>query len=345
MNNLKETLNYHKLNNPKSPVMHIFYLFLASLLAFSAYAQKVEVFEKAGKPEFKPKGKNGMIAQGYGYVILHNGDSVKGPLKVEMEGNTITEYVIRSGKDKHTYSDKDVQSHGFYSYNIFIYDTKLPGNPKFYPGYIVTSQGVKLQGRVAIMTVMGSEWKFFPKKIYFIPANGKMATSMTHGDLLEVGQTNKDGTFIFDAFGNGYLKRIVDGKFRLYYNPDPNLIKQPLFYNKLNSFDSAQVNALQKQIVQSIREERSLNEGIRSGKDVSTDIAQVQTEITEQEYFLIDTRTGKIHQLKETSFKPILETYYAACPAFTALSAEAKEELMNYRKMELNIAWYNDHCK
>ncbi len=317
------------------------------LMLSSASAQIVEVFEKANKPEFLPRGKNKVMAHGFGYVVLNKGDSLKGALKIEKKNNVITGYSIKSRNQKFIYKAGDIKSYDFYPYRIFPYDPLLPGNPKFHPGYVITNSGVKINGMVAVMIVMGTEWLFFPKKIYFIPANAEMAFSMAGGDLLEVGQTHKEGISVYDAFGDGYLERIVSGPLRLSYNPNPNLITRPLFHNQSTVADSAQINAMQKLVEENFNEGKPLYEAIRSGKDISAsvDIITVNTEIIEQQYFLTDTRSGKITLIREETFKNILEPIYSTCPAYSNLQKDAREALFNYKKIEESIKWYNANCK
>ena len=326
---------------------HSALVFLSFFMISMASAQKVDVFEKASKPEFLHWGKNTVMAQGYGYVILNNGDTLKGTLKVEKKNNTITEYSIKTRKQRFNYAPGEVKSYAFYPYRIFPYDPFLPGNPKFHPGYVITMTGVKIIGQVAVMTVMGTDWLFFPKRIYFIPANAEIASSMAGGELLEVGQTNKDGVSIYDTFGDGYLERIVSGTLRLSYNPNPKLITRPLFYHTSKLPDSIQIKAMQKFVEENINEGKPLNEAIRSGKDVSgiIDVIPVNTEVIEPQYFLKDTRTGKITLLHKETFKGILEPIFSACPGYAKLSGEILEDLYEYNEIEESVKWFNANCK
>jgi hypothetical protein len=324
-----------------------FLLFLLCfLLVTIVSAQKVEVFEKSSKPEFQEWGKNTMMAQGYGFVKLIGGDTLKGTLKIEKKNNVISEYTIKSKTEKSTYTPAAVKSYGFYPYKVFTYDPQLPGNPNFHSGYVITISGVKINGMVAIMTGMDTEWSFFPKRIYFIPDKAEIASSMTGGELLEVGQINKGEISIFDAFGDGYLQRIVSGHLHLYYNPNPHLITKPLFYNKSTIVDSAQIKAMQKFVEESINEGKPLNEGIR-GKDspVSADMILVNTEVIDKAYFLKNTHDGKIYMIREDNFKNIFHSIISSCTTYQGMSQEARENLYNYKKIEEAIIWYNFNCK
>ena len=145
-----------------------------------ASAQKVEVFEKAQPPEFQARSKTAQVAHGYGFIKLNSGDTLKGTLKVEKINNAILTYSIKSKKKRYIYTPKDVSSYGFYPYHVFTYDQNMPGNPNFYPGYVITYAGLKINGQVAVMNVIGTEWSFFPKKIYFIPDKTDIALSLIH---------------------------------------------------------------------------------------------------------------------------------------------------------------------
>ena len=323
-------------------------LFISFLMVSIASAQKVEVFEKAQKPEFQAHGKNAQVAQGYGYIRLNSGDTLKGALKVEKKDNLVSSYSIKSKKKRYDYTYRDVSSYGFYPYHVFTYDPQIPGNPNFYPGYVITHAGVKINGQVAIMNVIGTEWTFFPKKIYFIPDKTDIASSVKGGDLLVISQKVKGENLIFDAFDDGYLQRIVSGTLRLSYNPNPKGITQPLFYEQLSELDTARINALHRYVEESINEGKPLGEVIRSsGKDtpVSAGMSVGSTELIEKAYFLKDTRTGKIYMLNEENFKSILESLYSKCLNTSVSKTTNKEDLYNFKKIEESISWFNANCK
>ncbi|HRI79462.1 MAG TPA: hypothetical protein PLR06_08000 [Cyclobacteriaceae bacterium] len=320
--------------------------FIPFLMVTIVSAQKVEVFERAQRPEFQNRGKNTQIAHGYGFIKLNSGDTVKGALKIEKEGDLIISFNIKSRKQRFNYTPGDVKAYGFYPYRVFIYDPLIPGNPNFYPGYVITNSGVSITGQVAVLNVMGTEWRFFPKKIYFIPDKTDFASSMGGGDLLEVGQKLKKDFLIFDAFGDGYLQRIVSGTLRLSYNPDPKVITQPLFYDASIVQDSAKMKALQHFIEEGINEGKPLGEVIR-GKDspVSADMSLANAELIEKTYFLKDTRSGKIYMLNEANFRSVVEPLYSQCPNTANASTKGKTDLYNYRKVEESVLWFNANCK
>ena len=155
-----------------------------------------------------------------GTVNLTDGTIVKGKITFFKKKDTFTRVKVNTGEEKKEIAAEQIAS---ISLDPIINERVYPNNFKnqeknFQSGYIVLPTGERLKGSVAQLRDF-SDYDFFIYNVAFLPEGSTVASVFKGGRLIEFGQQIDGVLTVWDGYADGYVFRLVDGRFRLSRNP------------------------------------------------------------------------------------------------------------------------------
>jgi hypothetical protein len=234
-----------------------------------------------------------------GTVTLTDGTEVKGKITFfrKKEETKILRVKVNTGEEKREIDASQIKS---IALDPLLFEKKYPNNYKspeknFQPGYIILPTGEKIKGKVAQFRDF-SDYDFFVYNIGFLPEGSEVASIFRGGRLAEFGQEINGTMQIWDGYVDGYLLRMVDGRFRLSRNPYSKTQNDFFTSVKNHVADSLVKDAAQRALVRSMKDGKSLNESIENAANSGAVVSEVlgSVEINKKEYLIFDTRTGNV---------------------------------------------------
>ena len=275
-----------------------------------------------------------------GTVKLKDGSSVKGKITLFKKKGVFERVKVKTESDKVEIEAARISE---VVLDPKIYEVKYPNdfkNPEknFQPGYIILTNGEKLSGSVAQKRDF-SDYDFFVYTIMFRPEGTEVASTISGGKLSEFGQTI-DGTIrIWDGYADGYLLRMVDGRYRMSRNPYSKT--QNEFFTSLKNHvgDSLAKQAAGKTLAKSLQSGSNINESVENAANAAASVTEVmgQLQINKKEYLIFDTRDNSVTSINKDSFKEITKKLGDAC----GMSTEGH----SWDRMEDFVRALNASCK
>ncbi len=318
------------------------------LIATASYAQIIVrdvvpvEFDKIQYPNLM--GKTYSSANYNGSLKLVDGSTLKGKLTFFKKDEKLIRVKINTGEEK-----KEVEASQVASIQLDpnIYEKKHPNNFKnaeknFQEGYIILPNGVQLKGKVAQNKDLG-DYDFFIYSVLFLPEGTTVASVFRSGKLAEFGQSVNNQLQIWDGYADGFLLRMVDGRYRVSRNPY-STTKNEFFTSVINhAGDSLAKRAAQKTLQKSFENSKNLNESIENAANAGEAVSEVfgGIEITKKEYLVFDTKSNTVKAVNKDSYKEYSRTLASTCPE---LSPSNSKELFDWDKIEEFFQLVNEKC-
>jgi len=226
---------------------------------------------------------------------------------------------------------------------IASYDPGVIGSPKFRPGEVTLRDGTVLKGTVALLNT-AADWEFVKQVALVIPEGESAAIFVGQEDALLIRQEQKDGTDIYDRYGNGYLRRLVSGRMRLSYNPAAGTSRPLSDFVPAGVLNNLSGALGREAVIAALRDGKTVGESLGAGKSLGSAVSDAlgSIEITEKEYLLYDEQSGTLTAITKASHGPAMERMFAACPA--ADPKQVKALARNYGKIAEAVTYYNSVC-
>lgn len=274
-----------------------------------------------------------------GTVTLIDGTEVKGKITFfrKKEETNLLRVKVNTGEEK-----KEIQAAQIKSIALdpLLFEKKYPNNYKnpeknFQPGYVILPTGEKLTGKVAQFRDF-SDYDFFVYNIGFLPEGSEVASIFRGGRLAEFGQEINGVMQVWDGYVDGYLFRMVDGRFRLSRNPYSKTQNEFFTSVKNNIADSLAKDAAQRAFVRSIKDGQSMNESIENAANSGAVVSEVlgSVEINKKEYLIFDTRSGTVTAINKDNLPQHAQRLNAGCGSSAAAAWDKMEDFVR----QLNIA-------
>jgi hypothetical protein len=137
---------------------------------------------------------------------------------------------------------------------------------------------------------------------------------------------------------DGYLLRMVDGKFRLSRNPYSKTKNEFFTSVKNNLADSLAKDATQRTLVRSLKDGKNLNESMENAANSGAVVSEVlgSIEINKKEFLIFDTRSGTAIAVNKDNLQRYVQALNSGCG--TSIPA-------TWDKMEDFIRQLNAACK
>jgi hypothetical protein len=276
-----------------------------------------------------------------GTITLTDGSEVKGKITFfrKKEETNVLRVKVNTGEEK-----KEIQATEIRSIQLdpLLFEKKYPNNYKnqeknFQPGYIILPTGEKLIGKVAQFRDF-SDYDFFVYNIGFLPDGSEVASIFRGGRLAEFGQEVNGTMQVWDGYVDGYLLRMVDGRYRLSRNPYSKTKNEFFTSVKNNIADSLAKDAAQRALVRSLKDGQNLNQSMENAANSGAMVSEVlgSVEINKREYLIFDTRSGTAIAVNKDNLQQHAQDLNAACGT-SAIAA--------WDKIEDFIRQLNAACK
>lgn len=268
-----------------------------------------------------------------GTVTLTDGTEVKGKITFfrKKDETKILKVKVNTGEEKKEIEASQIKS---ITLDPLLFEKKYPNNFKnpeknFQPGYVVLPTGEKLMGKVAQFRDF-SDYDFFVYNIGFLPDGSEVASIFRGGRLAEFGQQIDGKMNIWDGYVDGYLLRMVDGRFRLSRNPYSKTQNEFFTAVKNNLADSLAKDASQRALVRSLKNGQNINESMENAANAGAVVSEVLggIEINKKEYLIFDTRTGTVTALNKDNLQQQASALMAGCKTSATLSWDAIEDFV-----------------
>jgi len=137
---------------------------------------------------------------------------------------------------------------------------------------------------------------------------------------------------------DGYLLRMVDGKFRLSRNPYSKTKNEFFTSVKNNLADSLAKDATQRTLARSLKDGKNLNESMENAANSGAVVSEVlgSIEINKKEFLIFDTRSGTAIAVNKDNLQRYVQALNSGCG--TSIPA-------TWDKMEDFIRQLNAACK
>lgn len=268
-----------------------------------------------------------------GTITMTDETEVKGKITFfRKKGETqILRVKVNTGEEKREIEAVQIKS---IALDPLLFEKKYPNNFKkpeknFQPGYVILPTGEKLVGKVAQFRDF-SDYDFFVYDIGFLPEGSEVASIFRGGRLAEFGQQIDGKMTIWDGYVDGYLLRMIDGRFRLSRNPYSKT-KNEFFTSVKNQLaDSLAKDAAQRALVRSMKDGKNLNESMENAANSGQVVSEVlgSVEINKKEYLVFDTRTGTITVLNKDNVHQQAGVLVAACKTSATVSWDGIEDFI-----------------
>lgn len=272
-----------------------------------------------------------------GTITLADGTTVKGKITLFKKKNEFSKAKVKTDDEKLEFEASQI---GSIKLDDKVYLKKYPNdykNPEknFQPGYIVLPGGDRLEGKVAQLKDF-SDYDFFIYTVLFLPKGGEVASSFKGGLLSEFGQQVNESLQIWDGYADGYVLRIVDGRYRLCRNPYSKTKNEFFTSLKNQATDSLSKEAARAALVSSIKNGKDFNESIENAANAGAVVSEVfgNVEINRKEYLIFDTLNKSISTVNKDTFKE-----YAA-----KLGGKCSVPVVSWDKIEEFIRSVNSQC-
>lgn len=274
-----------------------------------------------------------------GTVTLTDGTEVKGKITFFKKKGEFERVKVNTGEEKKEILTAQIKS---IALDPLLFEKKYPNNFKnpeknFQPGYVILPNGEKLIGKVAQFRDF-SDYDFFVYNIGFLPEGSEVASIFKGGRLAEFGQQIDGKMNIWDGYVDGYLLRMVDGRFRLSRNPYSKTKNEFFTSVKNNLADSLAKDAAQRALVRSLKDGQSINQSMENAANSGAMVSEVlgSVEINKKEYLIFDTQTGMAIAVNKDNLESYVQSLNAGCG--TSIPAM-------WDKMEDFIRQLNAACK
>lgn len=276
-----------------------------------------------------------------GTIILTDGSEVKGKITFfkKKDEADLLRVKVNTGEEK-----KEIQAAQIKSIALdpLLFEKKYPNNYKspeknFQPGYVILPTGEKLTGKVAQFRDF-SDYDFFVYNIGFLPDGSEVASIFKGGRLAEFGQEINGKINVWDGYVDGYLLRMVDGRFRLSRNPYSKTKNEFFTSVKNNIADSLAKDAAQQALVRSLKDGQNINQSMENAANSGAMVSEVlgSVEINKKEYLIFDTRSGTVTSVNKDNLQQHVQNLNAGC----GISASA-----TWDKIEDFVRQLNAACK
>jgi hypothetical protein len=251
-----------------------------------------------------------------GTVHLIDGSMIKGKITLFKKKDVLTRVKVNTGEEKKEITAEQITS---IVLDAIVNERVYPNNFKnpernFQSGYIVLPTGEKLKGSVAQLRDF-SDYDFFIYNVAFLPEGSTVASVFKGGRLVEFGQ-QIDGTLnIWDGYADGYVFRLVDGRFRLSRNPYSKT-KNEFFTGVKNQLtDSLSKQAMGQTLTSGLENGQNLNEAIENAANVGSVVKEVLggVEINKKEYLIFDTLSKSVVAVNKSNLKDEIQRIKLAC--------------------------------
>lgn len=281
-----------------------------------------------------------------GLLKLTDGSTLNGKLTFFKKDEKLVRVKVNTGEEK-----KEVEASQIASIHLDpnIYEKKHPNNYKnieknFQEGYIMLPNGVQLNGKVAQNKDLG-DYDFFIYSVLFLPEGTSVASVFRSGKLAEFGQTMNGKLQIWDGYADGFLLRIVDGRYRVSRNPY-STTKNEFFTSVINhAGDSLAKQVAQKALQKSFESGKNINESIENAANTSQAVSEVfgGIEISKKEYLIFDTKANTVKTVNKDSYKEYARSLTFVCPE-QFQSATNPKELLDWNMIEDFFRLVNEKC-
>jgi hypothetical protein len=258
-----------------------------------------------------------------GTVKLKDGSSVSGKITMFKKKDVFDRVKVNTGEEKKEIEAAQIES---IVLDPKVYEIKHPNNYKnaeknFQPGYILLANGVRLDGKVAQVRDL-SDYDFFIYAVQFLPEGSTTASTFGNGKLTEFAQTIEGTTKTWDGYADGYLVRMVDGKYRLSRNPYSKTKNEFFTSLKNQATDSLAKDAAKRALVKSLKDGNNVNESIENASNAGAVVGETlgQIEINKKEYLIFNVSTGAVTVFNKDKFKTQAASFAANCPAALSVS-------------------------
>lgn len=225
-----------------------------------------------------------------------------------------------------------------------FYDSRVIGYPRFFPGYIITLDGEKVEGRIALFNNQTADWAFVKKCMLIIPDGEEEAQYLGGNAVALIQQQQKKETVYYDLYEGGYLERLVSGKLRLSYNPNANTSRKISEFVSQSFIDSLRANTARKSVKESLNDGKSMQESIQVAalKDELINIGAA-VEIVDKEYLLYDEQNATTLLITKSNYEQAIQQELGGCPSMDekTIIGYAKK----YDKIVDAFMEYNEKCK
>lgn len=277
-----------------------------------------------------------------GKVQLTDGSFVNGKITFFKKKGVFERVKVNTGDQKQEIQASQISA---ITLDPLINERVYPNNFKnpeknFQPGYIVLPTGVKLNGKIAQLRDF-SDYDFFIYSVAFLPEGaGTVASYFKGGKLSEFGQEINGTLNVWDGYADGYLLRMVDGRFRLSRNPYSKTKNEFFTALKSQATDSLTKGAMQSALTRSLKDGNDLNESIENAANLGSGIQEVlgSVEINKKEYLIFDTKSSKVITVNKDNLYTTLGDLASSC------GLTASKDQMSWDKTPDFIRLLNTKC-
>ncbi len=281
-----------------------------------------------------------------GTVMLKDGTVLKGNIVCFKKSEKLTKVKVNTESGRQEADASLIQSVKF---DPTITEQKHPNdykNPEknFQNGYMLLIDGVTVKGKIAQNRNLG-DYGFFVYSIFFLPDGSSVASTLKGGALREFGQEIDGHMVIWDGYADGYLKRLVDGRYRLARNPYSSTKNEFFTSLKNQAMDSLSKSAAQEAFARGIESGKDVNESIENSVNAAEVVQALGTiEINRKEYLILDTRTNILKVVNKDTFKDYAPALLATCKEKIPGDAKAQKEFLSWDNIEGFIQFLNEKC-
>lgn len=281
-----------------------------------------------------------------GTVTLKDGSTLKGNVVCFKKDEKLTRVKVNTDSGKKEVDASLIQD---IKLDPTITEQKHPNdykNPEknFQNGYMLLIDGVTVKGKIAQNRNLG-DYGFFVYSIFFLPEGSRVASTVKGGALREFGQEIDGKTMVWDGYADGYLKRLVDGRYRLARNPYSSTKNEFFTSLKNQSVDSLSKSAAQEAFARGIESGKDVNESIENSVNAAEVVQALGTiEINRKEYLILDTKTNILKVVNKDTFKEYAPSLMAPCKDKIPSEPKAQKEFMSWDNIEAFVRFLNESC-
>lgn len=279
-----------------------------------------------------------------GFVVKTNGERLEGKIQLKVVNNDTTEIRFKDiSKKKIKFSRFDLNSFGLISMMADAREAKFPAK-NFHPGYIITGDGEKKEGKLALrFTMVDGEQglRFFAKRVLFEKGGGEYTTFTADNNIQKVVQNIDGKENVYELYKDGFTRHLRVGALVLMRNP---------YSTSENSLASGLISEVQDDLAEEVAKASLKNEIKRGDGDLQNvadnyeAVKSADLTVMRREYLVKTQGSNEMTILTADNFEKWAEQLFASCSAYGSLEKGEKKKMTRWKNTLDAIDFYNNSC-
>lgn len=316
-------------------------ILLIALLFFS-----FEGFSQYKIASSSVSGKKTVLVTKYdkGYVITSDNKRLEGLIQLKIINGDTTEVRYKNAsKEKTKFKREQVKSYGLIT---LLKDARIAKikEKNFNPGFIITNEGNKKKGKIALRFSLNSGEtigrKWFVYKVLF-SEGGDDYTTYTAKDLKTVMQNIDNTENIYERYEDGFTRLINKGVIELYQNP---------YSTSENDFASGLVKQVQQDVAEEVAK-ATLKNAVKTGKgdlqnvkDNYTAVNSADISVSRKEYLVREVGKETFIILSKDNYNEWSRQLFTGCNAFKQLEDKEQKKIIKWKNLIEGVSFFNKKC-